>query len=768
MLSLRLMSPDSKEADCGVFYIAEEILVEDEESNLEDSKDRDRLPSRLGSNGGEDSRSGEASNGAVLDQQSERVPYRLQSKVGEDSRSTEASNGIGQQSDAVPSLPGTQEGEDSRSKEASNQTDSDAQQSLRLPSLPIGTTDSSNGTTDTNEESSSQTQAQPIAVVVAVPDPTTVKVDSVKKWLASFSASSSIGTMSSSSSPGASSSPAPLPRRGNLRILPKRSYDEKDDDDDQDSGDDEYDVANDDPQAKKRRKEMEREAKKLQKEAKKKEKELQRKMRRQAELQRRQDRREEKERMAEAVAFQKRIEDDMREAEAIRKEEAEKLWRKQKIEDDFRKERKRASKRFSTELKHRVPQEEKPREHRSHSVDWIMLGESSSIDAKANNNGYFQQLEEMRKMMKRQFENSVTFMERSAKMDNGYYFKSIQDPFFRAAKMRQAETAPRNIFSTFDDELKIRPDDALLMFPQWNEEEQNKLDTCFSRFPTRGLIQDFGKLIGIEPMSQTVARIGINTVDRVTNPDARARNLEAFADKAALLLKGWKPEDPEEEMPRTGHYFLYVYKKVVKAHNWKTSGQMDFVRDLLFWLPVHLADLIGPLHVPRPSLHAICRQLFALLLDEWTVSMEEVLEEELQSLYRLQFASWRLECSMLQSDAPVLDMLPHWKPAKRPEGLFGHPEGPLETKRKRKSMELWKAKKGCRFNRRYSRRIEIQNNRKEEMILEEQPRRQAPRGRWQSCPPAIDSTMIQKRQRPEEERVRIPQNLLPDYWGGSF
>ncbi|PIC15532.1 hypothetical protein B9Z55_022471 [Caenorhabditis nigoni] len=151
------------------------------------------------------------------------------------------------------------------------------------------------------------------------------------------------------------------------------------------------------------------------------------------------------------------------------------------------------------------------------------------------------------------------------------------------------------------------------MFPRWNEEEQRKLGTHFGQLPRKGLIQDFGKLIGIEPMSQTVAsrrsesnpdgRIGIQTVDKVTNPDARARNLEAFVEKAALLLKGWKPEDPEEEMPRTGYYFLSVYKKVVKAGNRITSGQMDFVRDLLFWLPVHLADLIGPLHVPRPSLH---------------------------------------------------------------------------------------------------------------------------------------------------------------------
>ncbi|UMM39124.1 hypothetical protein L5515_016317 [Caenorhabditis briggsae] len=516
---------------------------------------------------------------------------------------------------------------------------------------------------------------------------------------------------------------------------------------------------------------MEREARKLQKEAEKKEKEFQRNMKRQAEEKRRQDRREEKQRLAEEAEIQKRYEEDLKELEAIKKEQAEKAWRKQKIEDDFHKERQRASKRFSTELKKHAPQEKESRQHRSHSVDWVMLVESSPIDAsfKASNNGsYFQLLEETRKIMKRQFANSVDFMERSAKMNNGFYFKSIQDPFFLAAKMRQEETNQRNIFTSFDDELKIRPDDSLLMFPQWNEEEQGKLDTHFGQLPRGGLIKDFGKLLGIEPLSQTVARIGVHTMDKITNSASTARSLEAFADKAALLLKGWKPEDVEEEMPRAGHYFLYIYKKVVKVDDWKTSDQMEFVRDLLFWLPVHLADLIGPLHVPRPSLHAICRQLFAVLLDEWMVSMEEVLEEELQSLYRLQFASWRLECSMLQSDAPVLDMLSHWKPAKRPEGLFGHLEGPLESERKRKSMELWKAKKDCRFNRRYSRRIERQNNRKGEMILEGQPKRQAPRGRWQSCPPAIDSTRIQKRQRPEEERVRIPRNLLPDYWGGSF
>ncbi|CAO4375493.1 unnamed protein product [Caenorhabditis nigoni] len=118
---------------------------------------------------------------------------------------------------------------------------------------------------------SASSQAPPIAVVVAMPDPTTVKVNSVKNWLASFSASSSIGTTSSSS-------PAPHPRRGNLRSLPKRSYEEKTDEDNRDSGDDEYDVAIDDPQPKKRRKEMEREARKLQKEAEKKEKEFQKNM----------------------------------------------------------------------------------------------------------------------------------------------------------------------------------------------------------------------------------------------------------------------------------------------------------------------------------------------------------------------------------------------------------------------------------------------------------------------------------------------------------
>ncbi|CAP27814.1 Protein CBG07872 [Caenorhabditis briggsae] len=56
----------------------------------------------------------------------------------------------------------------------------------------------------------------------------------------------------------------------------------------------------------------------------------------------------------------------------------------------------------------------------------------------------------------------------------------------------------------------------------------------------------------------------------------KARNLEVFADKAALLLKWWKPEDVEEEMPRTGHYFLHIYKKVAKADDWKTSAQMEF------------------------------------------------------------------------------------------------------------------------------------------------------------------------------------------------
>ncbi|ULT79817.1 hypothetical protein L3Y34_010418 [Caenorhabditis briggsae] len=478
-----------------------------------------------GSKDRQDSRSGEASlPDESKSQESTRLPSLEASNGGEamdEDRSTRT------ESVHLPSIPVADS--QTQAAEQIDGNNSGSNGPARLPSLEV-----SNGTGSVvyrSTRTESPSQALPIAVIVAVPDPTTVKVNSIKNWLASFSASSSIGTTSSSSSPGTSSSPAPSSRRANLRSLPKRSYNEKDDDDDRESGDDEYDVAKDDPQAKKRRKEMEREARKLQKEAEKKEKEFQRNMKRQAEEKRRQDRREEKQRLAEEAEIQKRYEEDLKELEAIKKEQAEKAWRKQKIEDDFHKERQRASKRFSTELKKHAPQEKESRQHRSHSVDWVMLAESSPIDAsfKASNNGsYFQLLEETRKIMKRQFANSVDFMERSAKMNNGFYFKSIQDPFFLAAKMRQEETNQRNIFTSFDDELKIRPDDSLLMFPQWNEEEQGKLDTHFGQLPRGGLIKDFGKLLGIEPLSQTVARIGVHTMDKITNSASRARSLEAL------------------------------------------------------------------------------------------------------------------------------------------------------------------------------------------------------------------------------------------------
>ncbi|CAO4386521.1 unnamed protein product [Caenorhabditis nigoni] len=291
------------------------------------------------------------------------------------------------------------------------------------------------------------------------------------------------------------------------------------------------------------------------------------------------------------------------------------------------------------------------------------------------------------------------FAVESTKLPEKHYFGSISDPFFQARVLRCKWIEARyiGVGKKPDFGLDISDDDK--MPNEWKQEIQKNLPERFYALEAKENLPKLVEAIG----SKQYKLLDLTPEFSCLDSAKKMAKIEFVVDKFLLLLKMWKIQHTDMQYPRVVLYFFFVMESIVKTVPLQSTEAVIFdfvgglkdtryelVKNMLFWLPIHLGDLAGACHVPQSEMIDLTRQMLAVLLDEWPIVMGMRLEDQ-DVLERTQLAAIRLECHNSMEKDEIQDWLPFFKPKNREgvEGVYSD----VKEKRQKALRRVWASRK---------------------------------------------------------------------------
>ncbi|UMM43162.1 hypothetical protein L5515_018751 [Caenorhabditis briggsae] len=311
---------------------------------------------------------------------------------------------------------------------------------------------------------------------------------------------------------------------------------------------------------------------------------------------------------------------------------------------------------------------------------------------------YFKQLENHYRTSPN-FKAIHAFATEATKLSEKHYFGSISDPFFKAREFRCKWVDARYIGVGKQPDFGLDVSYADKMPSDWKQEIQKKLP---QRFYELGAKENLPKLVEAIGSKQYKLLDLTPEFSRLDSAKKMAK-VEYIVDKFLLLLKIWKIKHTDTQYPRVVLYFFFVMESVMKTVPLQSreavifdfvggsnDAKYELVKNMIFWLPVHLGDLAGTCHVPQPEMIDLSRQMLAVLLNEWPVAMGMRLEDQ-DLLERIQLAALRLECHNSMEKDEIREWLPFFKPKNREgaEGVYSD----VKEKRQNSLRRVWASRK---------------------------------------------------------------------------
>uniref|UniRef100_A0A8R1E031 Uncharacterized protein n=1 Tax=Caenorhabditis japonica TaxID=281687 RepID=A0A8R1E031_CAEJA len=356
-------------------------------------------------------------------------------------------------------------------------------------------------------------------------------------------------------------------------------------------------------------------------------------------------------------------------------------WR-QKLQDMHRKSnsadrfttstlfRKRHSKRMRCSLSQDrdfVPASSQPK-RRSHSVPRIFgsshLEPKFEVKATAHRAIYLEQFSETIRNGKTRWGVIAKFLKKSSETTKTTtrFWDKIKDPYFeiRLQRLRHYEDQQWGSRPCPDFGLSISPAEMCLKLNEdWTASKQEELrefsdPEVFEKVPYDEVVYvaDQFEFLSLRDVPIMMGK----PADREIN-----QGLKYLIQKFHMLIDMWKAQEKGRHLPRVCHYFkFYVRHELGGIGNLDESKfKYKFIRDMLFFLPVHLGDLRDFICLPRAETVDLSRQLIHVLLNDMPLLFTELYEADIYALYRLELSALRLELPL----QPMRDWLPFWRPS---------------------------------------------------------------------------------------------------------
>ncbi|PIC20103.1 hypothetical protein B9Z55_025412 [Caenorhabditis nigoni] len=311
---------------------------------------------------------------------------------------------------------------------------------------------------------------------------------------------------------------------------------------------------------------------------------------------------------------------------------------------------------------------------------------------------YFKQLENHYRSSPN-FKALHAFAAEAAKFSEKHYFGSISDPYFKAQGLRCKWVDARYIGVGKKPDFGLDISNGDKMPSTWTQEIQKNLPERFYALEAKENLPKLVEAIG----SKQFKLLDLTPEFSCLDSAKKMAKIEFVVDKFLLLLKMWKIQHKDMQYPRVVLYFFFVMESIVKTVPLQSKEAVIFdfvagskdtryelVKNMLFWLPIHLGDLAGTCHVPQSETIDLARQMMAVLLDEWPIVMGMRLEDQ-DVLERIQLAAIRLECHNSMEKDEIQDWLPFFKPKNREgvEGVYSD----VKEKRQKALRRVWASRK---------------------------------------------------------------------------
>ncbi|EFP09699.1 hypothetical protein CRE_21956 [Caenorhabditis remanei] len=360
---------------------------------------------------------------------------------------------------------------------------------------------------------------------------------------------------------------------------------------------------------------------------------------------------------------------------------------------------KRQARQARADKKQAVPSfNSKERASRSFSADGRRkdLEDVTAVTATPPKWLYWTMLRDAKKIMRSNYGKVAKFAMDTSNLVEEHYLSFLPDPFAKAAALRFDWAKETNwgsgeltksigqlitfCFSAPDADycLNLSPEELYAGYgTAFTPLDQSNKASSYSglKVTKSDHILKFAQFLKMFPLRKMELK-----VVKEINLTKRIPSLEYFVEKFIFLFKVWKISNKDTPYPRVYHYFLHVVSNIMDIKIGRLEyndsipedeeTRFNLVRDLLFWLPLHIGDLTDKIHSPRECFVGLARQLLAVLVDEWIVECAEVHEEELQVLFRLQLAALRLECYDVFNEETPVDPAPFFRPAASQNGFI--------------------------------------------------------------------------------------------------